>query len=344
MSKRKSHHYVSRFYLKRFSVNEEGKSIGLYNCKNQKYISNAPIKHQACKDFLYGTDDETESELAKLETGIATLFHYWTDEKILIPPPKDSNAFSGLKRFILYQLYRIPKAGNDSLKRINDSFNAILPIIKPDMVKNFDGLRISHEDPVLLTLVHSADKEFLLDFLDCKFVVNLSELLFITSDSPVILYNQFMEKSGMYVGATGLPIKGLQIFYPIHPRLMICLYDSNVYSCGENENCTSTESVEDVHLLNVLQYLNCGEQLFFDDNISEKYITESIIKEYRNKKVPVEYINETIRTPDNKTLFFMSSEDAHIDLDLSFFKITCEVSNYKSKIAPLRHPSLDRKS
>ncbi len=43
MTKRKNHHYVPRFYLKRFSINDEGKVIGLYNHKNNIFVQNAPL-------------------------------------------------------------------------------------------------------------------------------------------------------------------------------------------------------------------------------------------------------------------------------------------------------------
>ncbi|MDR2010888.1 MAG: DUF4238 domain-containing protein [Bacteroidales bacterium] len=341
MHKRKNHHYIPRFYLKRFSSDEEGKTIGLYNHQNGKFIKNAPIKHQASENFLYGTDDQTESELAKLENGIAKLFYYWTEEKILFPPSNGTKAFSALKRFILYQLYRTPKAGKYMLEHLNDSFHAILPFVEPDKVKEFENLSISHAEPTLLILLNSADKEYLLDYLDCRFIVNLTGLPFISSDSPVIVYNQYMEKAGNYVGATGLPTKGLQIFYPIHPRLMICLYDPKVYSFGNVINCISTEKIEDIHQLNALQYLNSNNQLFFDNTIIEGYIVDCLIKEYKGKKVPSKNINKLIKTQENGALFFMSSEDVHIDLNLSFLDIICKIDN--SEFAPLRHPSLERR-
>jgi len=270
MSKRKNHHYVPRFYLKRFSSNGEGKTIGLYNYKSKIFIPNAPIKHQASKDFLYGKSDETETDLAKLETAIAKLFYYWTEEKILIPPPNDSKAFSAIKRFILYQIYRTPKAGSEALEHLNDAFQKFIPFIDPENSDKFKNLKIVHEEATLLMLLKSAEKEHLLNYLDCKFIVNLSELSFITSDSPVILYNQYMEKSGNYLGATGLPCKGLQIFYPIHPRLMICFYDPNVYKCGNTANCTSTNDIDEIHQFNVMQYLNSDNQLFFDEFIDKE--------------------------------------------------------------------------
>ena len=87
MTKKKKHHYIPRFYLKRFSVNNEGKIIGLYNHKNKIFIQRAPLKHQACENFLYGEDDEIENALAEMENDVARMFYYWTEEKLLYPPP-----------------------------------------------------------------------------------------------------------------------------------------------------------------------------------------------------------------------------------------------------------------
>src|ERR1700740_1153368 len=105
MGQRKKHHYIPRFYLKRFSVNYDGKIIGVYNLRNELFIKNAPIKHQACDEFLYGEDDYVENELAKMENIVSKLFYHWTDEKTLLIPPNDSKAFLILKRYILYQMY-----------------------------------------------------------------------------------------------------------------------------------------------------------------------------------------------------------------------------------------------
>jgi hypothetical protein len=47
MINKKRHHYIPRFYLKRFSVNNERKFLGLHNLNNRKFISNAPLKSQS---------------------------------------------------------------------------------------------------------------------------------------------------------------------------------------------------------------------------------------------------------------------------------------------------------
>lgn len=341
MTDKKKHHYIPRFYLKKFSVNNEGKLIGLYNHDKNVFVQNAQLKHQAYENFLYGEDDEIENGLAEIENNIAKMFYYWTEEKLLYPPPIESNGFKLLKRFILYQTFRTPKSGNDMMESLNQGLKTVVKEIMPDMWDKVKDGNFVHENPVLLSLLHSIKYEYLLDYLDCKFIVNLSPLSFITSDSPVILYNQLMENAGNYVGATGLVAKGLQVFYPIHPRLMICLYDANVYDFGNGcINCCSTESVEEVHQLNALQFVNSKAQLFFDDNISEEYI-KMLCNGYDEYRMTSKAINSIINDGAKK-FFFMSSEDARIDLSLDFFKFKVNPDDYKDEIVPLRDPSFER--
>lgn len=341
MTKKKRHHYIPRFYLKRFSVNNEGKFLGLYNLNNRKFIQNAPLKSQAYENFLYGEDDEIENALAEMEGSVAKMFYYWTEEKLLYPPPTETNGFKLLKRFILYQAFRTPKSGNDIMEMLNQGLKTVVKEFKPDLWESLKDGTLVHENPVLLGLIHSIEHEHLLGFLDCKFLVNLSLLPFVTSDAPVILYNQLMEKADNYMGATGFVAKGLQIFYPIHPRLMICFYDPMVYDFGKgNEDCSSTESIEEVHQLNGLQLANCKSQLFFDDLISEEYVIE-LCKHFEEYRGTSKNINRIINQ-GNRKFFLTSSEDIHIGLDLDFFKLKVDPNDFKNEITPLRHPSLER--
>lgn len=341
MSKKKRHHYIPRFYLKRFSVNSEGKFIGLFNHKSNKFVGLATLKHQAYENFLYGQDDEIENALANIEKTIARFFYYWTEEKQLYPPPPETNGFKILKQFILYQAFRVPKSGMNMMDSLNEGMKVFLREFDPQLAVKLKGHKIDHENPVLLSLLHSIKYEHLLNFLDCKFLVNLSQLPFITSDAPVTFYNQLMEKAETYIGSTALVAKGLQIFYPIHPRLMICLFDSKVYDFGHGcENCFGTESWEEVHQLNGLQYINSNSQVFFDDTISEEYISHlsDQFSGYRDSK---KHINKVINHGERK-FFLTSSEDAHIDLDLDFYTLKVKPDNFKGQLTPLRHPSLER--
>ncbi len=343
MVDKKRHHYIPRFYLKRFSVNNEGRSLGLYNLNNGKFIQNAPLKSQAYENYLYGEDDEIENALAKMENTVSKMFNYWTEEKLLYPPPVGTNGFKLLKRFVLYQTYRTPKSGSYIMESLNQGLKTFVKDFEPELWESIKDSTLAHKNPVLMGLLYSIEYKNLLDFLDCKFLVNLSVLPFITSDAPVILYNQLMEKAGNYIGATGLVAKGLQIFYPIHPRLMICLYDSNVYDFGNGcTNCFSTQSVNEIHQLNGLQLINSNSQLFFDDSVSESYITE-LLYHFEEYRTTPKNINRIINQGGRK-FFFISSEAAHIDLDLTFFKLKVNPNDYRNAITPLRHPSLKRPS
>jgi hypothetical protein len=341
MTNKKAHHYIPRFYLKRFSVNNEGKFIGLYNHKSDAFVQKAPLRHQACENFLYGEDDEVENALATMENNVAKMFHYWTEARLLYPPPKDSNGFKLLKRFILYQAFRTPKSGNMVMQSLNEGLKVVVREFKPDLLEQMEGGTLVHENPVLLSLLKSAEHENLLNYLDCKFIVNLSELPLITSDAPVIFYNQLMEAAGNYIGATALVAKGLQIFYPIHPRLLVCLYDSNVYDLGNGcLNCCSIESMHEIHQLNALQFINSEAQLFFDDIISEKYIKELYKQNYEYRKEP-KFINNVINHGSRK-FFFSGIKDPNINLNLSCFKPIVNPEEYSNAIDLLRHPSLQQ--
>lgn len=341
MTKKKRHHYIPRFYLKRFSVNNVGKFLGLYNLNNRKFIQNAPLKSQAYENFLYGEDDEIENALSEMESNVSKMFNYWTEEKLLYPPPTETSGFKILKRFILYQIFRTPESGADLMENLNQGLKTILKEIQLDFWEKIRDYTFVHENPVILGLFRSIKHEHLLEFLDCRFLVNLSSIPFVTSDSPVILYNQLMEKADNYMGAISLAAKGLQVFYPIHPRLMICLYDSSVYEFGGGcENCSFTESVEEIHQLNGLQLANCKSQLFFDDLISEEYIGD-LCKRFEEYRGTSKNINRIINQ-GNRTLFLTSSEDIRINLDLQFFKLKVSPIHFKNGLVPFRNHSMRR--
>jgi len=343
MAKKKRHHYIPRFYLKRFSVNNEGNFVGLYNHKSDVFVQEAPLRHQAYQNFLYGEDDEIENALANMESNTAKMFYYWTEEKLLYPPPIESNGFKLLRQFILYQAYRTPKSGNELMQSLNEGLKMVVKEFKPDLWQQLEGGTLVHDNPVLLSLLNSVEHESLLGYLDCKFIVNLSELPLITSDAPVIFYNQLMEAAGNYIGATALVAKGLQIFYPIHPRLIVCLYDSNIYNLGNGcTNCCSTESVDEIHQLNALQFISSEAQLFFDDIISEEYIKE-LCSQYSEYRKEPRQINTVVKSGSRK-FFLTGTKDPNINLNLDFFKILVDIKDYKNAVRLLRHPSFSRAS
>ena len=130
-------------------------------------------------------------------------------------------------------------------------------------------------------------------------------------------------------------------YYPIHPRLIVCLYDSHVYNLGNGcINCCSTESIKEIHQLNALQFINSEAQLFFDDMISEEYIKELCRQYNEYRKEPI-HVNTLINSGSRK-FFFKATKDPNINMNLDFFKILVNPKDYKNRIVPLRHSSFTR--
>jgi hypothetical protein len=336
------HHFVPRFYLKNFSNNGDRASIQLYNHDVARFIPQASIKDQAREKFFYGKDNEVEKELGKLETAVGLLFH---DPITKILPPAEPDRFNLLREFILIQLFRTKKAAANLIDGLNEAMQKIGPVLRADWPSD---IKIAHENPALLSLYKAIEHLPLINHLAIKSIVNLTEFPFITSDAPVALYNQMMENSGSYMGATALAVKGLQIFLPIHPRLMYCLYDPYVYECGIDSNMiVKMEDDRDIHQLNALQYLFSDNHLYSDNNVSREYL-EYIVQEskgFRIENRSITQINE-VRNPgrtDSQWFLFNSFKDPHFNLDLSFFIIKKEALAValQAGLPVLRHPSFE---
>lgn len=334
------HHYVPKFYLRNFSVEGDRATVQIYNHKNQRFIPRASIKGQAREKFLYGKDDEVEKDLGKLESAVAALFH---DPITKIIPPVEPESFTLLREFVMIQLFRTKKAADELLNGLNQAINVIAPLLN---LKLPEGAKLAHDHPALISLDKAISNLALMNHLAIKSIVNLTEFPFITSDAPIALYNQWMEKQGRYIGATAIAVKGLQIFLPIHPRLVYCLYDPYVYKCGADETLViKVENQTDVHQINSLQYLFSDSHMYSDNQASPEYL-EYIVEQCKTFRIAnrsISKIADNNQPPkeSEKIFLFNSFEDPHFNLDLSFFEIKQDVNEYlpEDGLPVLRHPS-----
>lgn len=67
----KKHHFVPRFYLKRFSA--DGRSINLYNLRSRRSVSRARLRNQCYRDYLYGKALTLEKAIAVTEDEVARI-------------------------------------------------------------------------------------------------------------------------------------------------------------------------------------------------------------------------------------------------------------------------------
>ncbi|MDA3821326.1 MAG: DUF4238 domain-containing protein, partial [Bacteroidales bacterium] len=192
---------------------------------------------------------------------------------------------------------------------------------------NLDEVNFEITEPAAFNLVNIEPAIKVTLDLCCKLIINKSNIPFITSNHPVVRYNQFLEKRKFPGGKSGLASKGLQIFYPISPWLTVIFYDCKVYKCGYKRRAIiETTNKTDIDSLNLLQALNCDDIIYFSEKTNLHYI--SILAEKRemnftlNKGTMNEY--PVVDTPDgNKsTLMHYHVQDHGINLSLSFIKET----------------------
>jgi hypothetical protein len=126
----------------------------------------------------------------------------------------------------------------------------------------------SHEECVRLSLSNCLEMVECISDLKYKILINLTDIPFITSDNPVVKYNQYLESRKWKHSKTGYASIGLQIFLPLNHKKLILLYDSNSYEIGNpNYRTHQLKKIEDIDELNLLQLVNCIETIYFDEKV-----------------------------------------------------------------------------
>ncbi len=318
MPDNKSHHFVPRFYLRNFS--RSGKSIDVFNIGSQRLIKNAPIKGQCCRDYFYGKNPESEKSLSGAEGEVARLFqiinqqvrlpHYFTAGHLL------------LCFHIAIQANRTKYAA-DALNEITDGM--MREFMKHDRQVTQDMLsqvRFGYDDPALISMGYGVLSFPLLMDLECRVLLAPRGSEFITSDNPVVKYNQFMRwrTDG---SNTGFASKGLQIFFPIWPFLTLVMYDRDVYHFGRaKRSYVHIASAMDVHELNMLQVVAASENVYTHSSAANIFkVTQDAARYRRKKKAVVRVFPQPSETDHKSEIVMTSHEDIRTNALLGFMRV-----------------------
>lgn len=309
MAEKKNQHYVPKFHLKFFSNNEDQKSIGVWHVDNEKYIPSASIKSQASEDYFYGKDLEIENAFGEFEGYIAELTKYLIE--FGTPPQHYSPAHLDILAFIV-TLAKRTKFAADEINEGTDKMMKSILKHDPNVKDHLDKVTISTPSASIQSLGHAMMSYPLTIDLKFKLLRNDTNQPFITSDHPVVLFNQFLQSRNWIGGRNGLAQVGLQIFYPVSPDYMLVFYDENVYKCGNRKDVTvSLNSIQDVDELNGLQLITCNEVLYFNETISEGYLQKlsKLNRKYRNNnKIDLKELKQIGGDPDDvRSLLWISS-------------------------------------
>lgn len=334
MPQNKKHHYVPRFYLKRFS--EDGKSINLWNIKKEQKIETASLKNQCYKNYFYGKDLQFEHALDSVEGQVASLFQN-VDRHNVLPRLGSPEHFS-LIVYILIQ-YGRTEYSTEALDEMSDKLAKHL--LRPVAEKhNFDISRVTIgiKDVSQQSLGFLVPNYPLLLDLHCKLLLNKTNEEFITSDNPVVFYNHFL--SFRTLGSnTGLASKGLQIFLPIGPSNSLVLYDRDVYSLGKSASpVVDIHSPQDIYELNTLQYCSALNNIYFRNSKQDIAALHRKGSKYRRAHKTSFDAFPAHAVPHKTSEFIATSRvDIRTDLRLSFLRTTSSAKKWRERFRKKRY-------
>lgn len=330
MAEKKRQHFVPRFYLKNFSVDNQGKAIGTYNLKSKKFVPSASLKTQAYKNYFYGENGQMENNLSILESNSGTVIKNIIQNNTL--PASLSFDHITLLAFTLFLRSRTLYAAEEHQEMVEKFVKSIYS--KDSRLKNhLNSVRITVNNPARLALGSVAQCLPIAFDLDYKILINQTAVSFITSDNPAIYYNQFMELRKAFGSSIGLACKGFEIFLPLSPRHYIIFFDHDVYKVGSKKDISVRISdPKDVRLLNELQCMSAHENLYFNQDISQHEFVILLQNSERYRRKAKTNVDEYIGPTDEKgthSLLHIHQPEIKCRLQLRFIKILKKAKHYE---------------
>jgi hypothetical protein len=334
MAKNRKQHFVPKFYMKRFSM--DGRSVGLINIPTGRVVQEANLKNQSYRPYFYGKEDLGPEEiLGELETAAANLLRYIDtfEHEFKLPPPD----YFLLLFFTIVQ-YGRTGSSSDRIEAYNEK------MLKHQMKGRLEEKGIGPEDfrirmkgAARLSTGITAEIAPLIMDLKCALLLNSTSIEFVTSDNPVVPYNQLMEfqKGG---SNTGWAVKGLQVYFPIGPRRALLLYDPAVYKVQSNSGgVVKISSEKDVNELNTLQVCSAQENIYFRSlGLSPKELLRKAKLYLRKETHSFSVFPGEQKGNQKSELVAYSQQDVATNLSLTFVKIQREAKAWRAGFRKLK--------
>jgi hypothetical protein len=306
--------------LRRFAnTGSDEKSIGIWNLRRAQHIPVGKLKTQAYRDYFYGKNLTIEKALGGVESRFASV-----SEDIIATRTLPSQ-YAADHHVIIAFIFLLYARTIYSEARVNEIADHLVQSL---VAKNFGedkkGLvNVKINDAVLHSMKYFAKSMPVVYDLDFCLVINNSPRGFITSDNPVVLYNQFLEARRPETNNIGLVSLGLQIFFPLSPGTYLIFYDKNIYGIGNrNQRIVTLSDSADIFALNQLQYVNCSNELFANENIDKIYLerlAEDTVNDRRNSIMSFEEYPDS-HYPSRSLVKYQENE-VRVRLNLSFIRI-----------------------
>ena len=315
VAKRKQH-YVPQFYLRLFQSAPQ--RIHLYDLGGMEPRRNVGIRGQCYRRYFHGRDSNLEDALGESERILSASLRRVV--KSLELPPQGSEDHRSLLAFVGLQHLRTQK----SVTGFGDIIDKTLVRAFGDINDAPDELVPELTDLLMTSLSMLPNVLELIGDLKAHLVVS-RHAAFITSDSPVHIYNQYCEGISDK-GITGLASRGLQMFLPLSPSLLLILYDGRTYKIRSSAERSSGRSIRgsspDVDQLNLVQLLSAERNVYFHDWMQHEDITR-LIPRFDGLRIAAPGTVREFQQDDdpNRSLLVMFSRMVNVSLNLSFMTI-----------------------
>ncbi len=329
--KQKRQHYVPKFYLRRFAVDSGRKILSLFDIPSSTFVRRAKLKTQAYRDYFYGRDGIIEGALKDSEDAAARILKGVIRQKAV--PPWGSEDYTALLAFAVVQRKRTAYAAEEYNELLDKGVKAVYRD-DPRVKAILNHVRGKDKNPAAFALLFAATLAPVTFDLRCQLLVDKGDVPFITSDNPVVFYNQFLEGRGAPGSHTGLACKGLQVFFPVSPEICLLFYDADVYKLRYSKGRPLEVSEPgDILALNRLQYLNSRESVYFGNGVGEAYIRgidRADRQRRREAKTHVtEYPGRTDPDGTTHSLVVSGTHDVRCELRLSFASVRLRAQRYR---------------
>jgi hypothetical protein len=343
MPPNKRQHTVPKFYLRLFSSDPQGKVICVFNIPTGRYISGASLGKQAYADYFYGKDRDIEDALGAMEGQAARIIAGVQQDRRM--PEVTTKEYKRLLEFILYLRLRTTYAA-ECISELTEKFGKAIHSRFEASTELLDNIKNEWSYPSQVCLAAIPEHVLLAEDLACRLLINATHMSFVTSDNPVVFYNQLMEKKKAPGSCAAISWKGLQIFVPLTEQHYLAYYDPVVYDMGASGPIEITLSEpNDVMALNKLQFINANENIYCSDHFEEhklRTLHRKSMPQARSETVTVREYPE-MDNP-NRSLLHLFSEDIRCGLHLSFCRIRKELRQFSlgNKAFHPRNKSLSR--
>lgn len=263
----KNQHYVPQFLLRNFSMECKGvHRTNVLDLVRGNFRQNQNVAEICSENYFYDKDNVVERFLEKnVETPVANEIQALCSEESAIAASPSRE----LLRFISVQITRTAEAVNQAQTFVNGMTKTIFREMA--RLNGFDEdaaerVQLVPTDPRTVTsrlAFNGCIAWLLIHDLEQHLVINKTPHDFVISDHPVAHCNSYLY--GLNVLNTGsLSVSGAQLFLPISPSRLLCLYDPRIYKYGQKDlRISQVDSIETVRAINILQLRNNPKALMF---------------------------------------------------------------------------------